>query len=153
MSSGVDVAEVVPQEARHRLAVLAQLGGHRRAPGRHRRDLVGLLLLELDLERGHRNRPFRRRPARRCADPSNITRRWQNGPMDITTDLDFAADPATVHAMMLDEGYQEEVCVASHSSPLGGGGDPDLQPDPADPGRARRGRPLHRPGPGRSSRR
>ena len=36
--------------------------------------------------------------------------------MDITTDLDFDADPATVHAMMLDAGYQEEVCVASRSS-------------------------------------
>lgn len=36
--------------------------------------------------------------------------------MDISTDLDFAADPATVHAMMLDQGYQEQVCVASRSS-------------------------------------
>jgi len=37
--------------------------------------------------------------------------------MDITTDLDFAADPATVHAMMLDRGYQEQVCVASGADP------------------------------------
>lgn len=36
--------------------------------------------------------------------------------MDISTDLDFAADPAAVHAMMLDQGYQEEVCVASRST-------------------------------------
>lgn len=35
--------------------------------------------------------------------------------MDISTDLDFAADPAAVHAMMLDRGYQEEVCVASQA--------------------------------------
>lgn len=33
--------------------------------------------------------------------------------MDISTDLDFASDPASVHAMMLDHGFQEEVCVAS----------------------------------------
>ncbi len=37
--------------------------------------------------------------------------------MDISTDLDFAADPATVHAMMLDRGYQEQVCVASGATP------------------------------------
>lgn len=35
--------------------------------------------------------------------------------MDITTDLDFAADPPAVYAMMLDQGYQEEVCVASRA--------------------------------------
>ncbi len=35
--------------------------------------------------------------------------------MDISTDLDFAADPATVYAMMLDRGYQEQVCVDSQS--------------------------------------
>lgn len=35
--------------------------------------------------------------------------------MDISTDLDFAATPAEVHAMMLDRGYQEQVCVASGS--------------------------------------
>ena len=35
--------------------------------------------------------------------------------MDISTDLDFAADPATVYAMMLDRGYQEQVCVTSES--------------------------------------
>jgi hypothetical protein len=35
--------------------------------------------------------------------------------MDISTDLDFAADPATVYAMMMDRGYQEQVCVASES--------------------------------------
>lgn len=35
--------------------------------------------------------------------------------MDISTDLDFAADPAAVHAMMLDRGYQEQVCVDSES--------------------------------------
>ena len=37
--------------------------------------------------------------------------------MDISTDLDFAATPAEVHAMMLDRGYQEQVCVASEASP------------------------------------
>ncbi|GAA3556861.1 hypothetical protein GCM10022197_10050 [Microlunatus spumicola] len=35
--------------------------------------------------------------------------------MDISTDLDFAATPAAVHAMMLDRGYQEQVCVDSES--------------------------------------
>jgi hypothetical protein len=35
--------------------------------------------------------------------------------MDISTDLDFAATPAEVHAMMLDRGYQEQVCVDSES--------------------------------------
>lgn len=35
--------------------------------------------------------------------------------MDISTDLDFAADPATVYAMMVDRGYQEQVCVDSES--------------------------------------
>jgi hypothetical protein len=35
--------------------------------------------------------------------------------MDISTDLDFAASPAEVHAMMLDRGYQEEVCVHSEA--------------------------------------
>ncbi len=38
-----------------------------------------------------------------------------DGAMDITTDLDFAADPAAVSAMMLDRDYQEQVCVASRS--------------------------------------
>jgi hypothetical protein len=37
--------------------------------------------------------------------------------MDISTDLDFAASPAQVHAMMLDRGYQEQVCVASEANP------------------------------------
>ena len=37
--------------------------------------------------------------------------------MDISTDLDFAAAPADVHAMMLDRGYQEQVCAASEASP------------------------------------
>jgi hypothetical protein len=35
--------------------------------------------------------------------------------MDISTDLDFAATPAAVHAMMLDRGYHEQVCVESES--------------------------------------
>jgi hypothetical protein len=35
--------------------------------------------------------------------------------MDIATRLDFAADPAAVFTMLLDKGYQEEVCVASES--------------------------------------
>jgi hypothetical protein len=35
--------------------------------------------------------------------------------MDISTDLDFAASPDAVHAMMLDRGYQEQVCVDSES--------------------------------------
>jgi uncharacterized protein YndB with AHSA1/START domain len=36
-------------------------------------------------------------------------------PMDITTGLDFAAPPADVYAMMTDQAYLEEVCVASES--------------------------------------
>ncbi len=35
--------------------------------------------------------------------------------MDISTGLDFAATPADVYAMMTDQRYQEEVCVASQS--------------------------------------
>ena len=35
--------------------------------------------------------------------------------MDISTRLDFAAPPSDVYAMMLDKGFQEEVCVASES--------------------------------------
>jgi hypothetical protein len=35
--------------------------------------------------------------------------------MDISTGLDFAAEPADVYAMMIDQGYLEEVCVASES--------------------------------------
>lgn len=35
--------------------------------------------------------------------------------MDISTGLDFAAPPADVYAMMTNQQYQEEVCVASHS--------------------------------------
>ncbi len=35
--------------------------------------------------------------------------------MDITTGLDFAAPPADVYAMMTDQAYLDEVCVASHS--------------------------------------
>jgi hypothetical protein len=35
--------------------------------------------------------------------------------MDISTGLDFAASPADVYAMMIDQGYLEEVCVASES--------------------------------------
>lgn len=34
--------------------------------------------------------------------------------MDITTGLDFAAAPADVYAMMIDQKYLDEVCVASH---------------------------------------
>jgi hypothetical protein len=37
------------------------------------------------------------------------------GGMDISTGLDFAAEPADVYAMMIDQGYLEEVCVASES--------------------------------------
>ena len=37
------------------------------------------------------------------------------GGMDISTGLDFAASPADVYAMMIDQGYLEEVCVASES--------------------------------------
>jgi hypothetical protein len=35
--------------------------------------------------------------------------------MDITTSLDFAADPAAVFTMLTDQQYLEEVCVASES--------------------------------------
>ncbi len=35
--------------------------------------------------------------------------------MDISTRLDFAADPAAVYAMMTDQAFLEEVCVASES--------------------------------------
>jgi hypothetical protein len=35
--------------------------------------------------------------------------------MDISTSLDFAAPPDRVYAMMIDQGYLEEVCVASES--------------------------------------
>ena len=35
--------------------------------------------------------------------------------MDISTGLDFAASPDAVYAMMTDQGYLEEVCVASES--------------------------------------
>jgi Protein of unknown function (DUF2505) len=37
------------------------------------------------------------------------------GGMDISTGLDFAASPADVYTMMIDQGYLEEVCVASES--------------------------------------
>ena len=37
-------------------------------------------------------------------------------PMDISTGLDFAATPQDVYAMMTDQTYLEEVCVASESS-------------------------------------
>ena len=36
-------------------------------------------------------------------------------PMDISTRLDFAAEPDDVFAMMTDQAYLEEVCVASES--------------------------------------
>ena len=36
-------------------------------------------------------------------------------PMDISTGLDFAAAPQDVYAMMTNQGYLEEVCVASES--------------------------------------
>jgi len=36
-------------------------------------------------------------------------------PMDISTGLDFAASPDDVYAMMTDQAYLEEVCVASES--------------------------------------
>jgi uncharacterized protein YndB with AHSA1/START domain len=35
--------------------------------------------------------------------------------MDITSRLEFAAPPAQVYAMLTDQAYLEEVCVASHS--------------------------------------
>ena len=35
--------------------------------------------------------------------------------MDISTRLDFAADPDSVFAMMTDQAFLEEVCVASES--------------------------------------
>jgi len=35
--------------------------------------------------------------------------------MDISSHLDFAAQPADVYAMMTDQKYLEEVCVASGS--------------------------------------
>jgi Protein of unknown function (DUF2505) len=36
-------------------------------------------------------------------------------PMDISTGLDFAAEPHEVYAMMTDQAYLEDVCVASES--------------------------------------
>ena len=36
-------------------------------------------------------------------------------PMDISTGLDFAATPQDVYAMMTDQAYLEQVCVASES--------------------------------------
>ena len=35
--------------------------------------------------------------------------------MDISTGLDFAATPEEVYAMMIDQAYLEEVCVASQA--------------------------------------
>jgi hypothetical protein len=35
--------------------------------------------------------------------------------MDLSSHLDFAAEPADVHAMMTDQKYLDEVCVASGS--------------------------------------
>ena len=49
----VDVAEVVAQENRHVLRVLAELAGQTGCARGNGGDLLGLLLLQLDLERGH----------------------------------------------------------------------------------------------------
>jgi hypothetical protein len=37
------------------------------------------------------------------------------GPMDISSRLEFPAPPDQVFAMLIDQAYLEEVCVASHS--------------------------------------
>jgi Protein of unknown function (DUF2505) len=44
--------------------------------------------------------------------PERYAMMW---PMDISTGLDFAAEPHEVYAMMTDQAYLEEVCVASEA--------------------------------------
>ena len=71
----VDVAEVVPQEDLYVVRILAELPGQPGRSGGNGRDLLGLLLLQLDLERGHVTPHRSRRPhsaVRLTFDPSPV---------------------------------------------------------------------------------
>ena len=143
----VDVAEVVPHEGRDRVRVLPELARHRDARRRRPRRSCRSCPARARPRTSSRHHPslpkahlvVRHDHVRRCPPG------WLNGRMDISTDLDFAATPAEVHAMMLDRGYQEQVCVASESTPLGGRDQPAADLDLPDAGGARVGRPVHRP--------
>ena len=66
------------------------------------------------------------------------------GAMDISTGLDFAASPEEVYAMMTDQAYLEEVCVASQSISYDASVIGLEHPDLADAPLAGVGGPLHR---------
>lgn len=124
----VDMPEVVIEEDLDSVRILTQLRGDLRPASGYLSDLLGLLLLELDLESSHVYRPIIA-AAPRCAATSDISphgalpvvppgdRRSGDimSVMDISSHLDFAATPAEVYAMMTDQKYLEEVCVASES--------------------------------------
>ena len=65
-------------------------------------------------------------------------------PMDISTGLDFAASPDDVYAMMTDQAYLEEVCVASESISYDASVTDSSTPDLAYAPGAGVGRPVHR---------
>ena len=74
-------------------------------------------------------------------------------PMDISTGLDFAASPDDVYAMMTDQAYLEEVCVASESISYDVSVTESSTPDLAYARGAGVGRPVHRARSSPSSRR
>ena len=63
--------EVVIEEDLHSVRILTKLGGDLRPPSGYLSDLLGLLLLELDLESGHVYRPIIV-TAPRCTATSDI---------------------------------------------------------------------------------
>ena len=69
---GVDMPEVVIEKDLDSVRVLTQLGGDLRPASGYLSDLLGLLLLELDLESSHVYRPIIA-AAPRCAATSDIS--------------------------------------------------------------------------------
>ena len=64
--------------------------------------------------------------------------------MDLSSHLDFAAKPADVYAMMTDQKYLDEVCVASGSLSYDVSVDGSTTKDFTDPAGARFGGTIHR---------
>ena len=104
----VDMAEVVTEDLDRGRPVQDQRP--RGPPSRDLRDLLGLVPLQLDLESCHvtirsspaglpcPTSPYPNPPGPGWVDPTDII-----GPMDISTHLDFAAEPEAVFAMMTDQ--------------------------------------------------
>ena len=120
----IHVPEIVTKEDLYCLWIMTEFGGDASCASSYLSDLFGLLLLllELDLESCHVAHPINATAPRCTATSDTSPSRDVVGAaddimsgMDISSHMDFAAAPAEVHAMLTDERFLTEVCVASES--------------------------------------